>query len=190
MAGSGEMKGAFDSAQRNLHSVSQYLMGSAGSADEFELILIGELLDASEPLLALWRTVTGADGATRGGGSIVGRLSDVRSRLFRAGHKLPANGEGTNIEAHLTGTVNTLDALINLLTKTTGSAARSPSILRKEATNMHQTARHQYALALQAPDSGVDAIGLAANHPGRVDVTRRLQRGAVDMARGVEAWTR
>ncbi|MEP6834042.1 MAG: hypothetical protein ABJB74_11635 [Gemmatimonas sp.] len=189
MTGSGNVKGAFDSANRNLAMVRHYLLGSGESTGEPVMRLIGGLFDVAEPLLALWRTVTGVDGAARGGGMIAGKLSDVRNLLFRVGHSLPANGEGTTMEGHLAGTADTLDALINLLSQATGPAARSAAIIRKEATNTHQTARHRYALALQAPDTAMAAERSAAHHQGRIQLTRHLHRGVVDIAGGVEAWT-
>jgi len=190
MTGSGNVKGAFDGAHRNFRWVAQYLAGSPESADEPKMRLIGGLLDVAQPLLALWRTVTGVDGAARAGGPIVGKLSEVRGMLFRTGHALPVNGEGTNIEEHLAGSANTLDALINVLSQATGSAARAAAIVRKEATTTYQTAQHRYGLALRAPDTVVDAVRTAAHHGNRVELTSRLHRGVVDMAGGVEAWTR
>ena len=190
MAGSGDVKGAFDGAHGNLRWVDHYLMASPESADEPEMRLIGGLYDVAVPLLALWRNVTGVDGAARASGTIAGKLSEVRGLLFRAGRALPVNGEGTTMEYHLIGTAEALDALINLLSHATGPAARSTAILRKEATGTHQTAQHRYALALRAPDTAVDAVRLRSEHEGRIQLTQHLHRGVVDMARGVEAWTR
>lgn len=191
MAGSGNVKEAFDSANHGLRRVAQYLMGSPESAGAYELKLAGSLLDVAEPVLELWRTVTGAGaGAKAGSGSMAGKISEVRGIIFRAGHALPVNGEGTNIEAHLHGAANALDALINMLPLATGPGARSAAILRKESRSAHQSAVHEYGLALRMPDTAVDAERLAAHHEGRVNITRSLHRSAIDMARGVEAWTR
>ena len=190
MTGSGEVKRAFDRAHDNFRRVRQYLTGSPESADEPVMRLIGGLFDVADPSLLLWRTVTGVDGTARGGGTIATKLSELRGLLFRVGHTLPVNAEENNMEVHLFGAANTLDALINLLAQVTGPAGRSAAILRKEAINTHQTARHRYALALQAHDTNVEVERLAAHHAGRVELTRCLHRGVVDMASGVEAWTR
>jgi|GEM_PF-5205268 len=189
MTSSGNAKGTFDGAHGSLRRVHFYLMGSPESLEEPVMRLIKGLYNVAEPLLALWRTVTGVDGTVRGGGTITGRLSEVRDLRFRA-PRVPASGEGTTMESHLIGTDVTLNELINLLSDATGPAARSTASVRKKATTTHQNALHQYAAALRAPDTVVAAERRAAHHDRRIELTRRLHRGVVDIAGGVEAWTR
>lgn len=190
MQGGKDVKAAFDSAQDGLRRTRQFLTSSGESIAELERRLIAGLYDVAEPLCTICRTVTGMAGATTGSGQIAGKLNELRSALYQTARGLSVNSEGTNIEMHLNGSANTLDALLNLLAQVKGPGARSPTIVRKQALTTYQTALHGYALAQRAPDTAVLMVRNSGNHDNRVIVTQHLHLAVVDMAGAIEAWTR